>query len=163
MSVCGSADRCGEPFLTADRGSKEAGVQDRALSVLLVEDDLVDVMNVQRAFKKNHILNPLVVAADGAEALELLRTGRVGTSRLLVLLDLDLPRTGGIDFLRQLREDSSLRDVPVLVLTSSDEERRRLDAQSLSVSGYIQKPVTLLGLMEAISSMNKYWELVELP
>ena len=73
--------------------------------------------------------------------------GGVGTSPVLVLPDMNLPRMGCVELLREMREDASLRKVPVVVLSSSDEERRRLDAQSFAVSGYIDKPVTLLGFM----------------
>ena len=136
---------------------------DRALRVLLVEDDQVDVMNVHRAFKKSHILNPLTVAADGAEALDMLRSGRVPTSRLLVLLDLNMPRMSGLEFLREIRADSSLKQLPVVVLTTSDDERDRIEAYKLNVAGYIVKPVTFLNFMEAMATLNKYWELVEMP
>jgi CheY-like chemotaxis protein len=138
-------------------------VEDRALKVLLVEDDQVDVMNVQRAFRKSHILNPLVVAADGEEALQLLRNGTVPPSRLLVLLDLNMPRMSGLEFLRQLRQDNDLKHLPVVVLTTSDDERDRIEAYKLNVAGYIVKPVTFLNFMEAMATLNKYWELVELP
>ena len=138
-------------------------MEDRALKVLLVEDDQVDVMNVQRAFRKSHILNPLVVAADGEEALKLLRNGTVPPSRLLVLLDLNMPRMSGLEFLRQLRQDNNLKHLPVVVLTTSDDERDRIEAYKLNVAGYIVKPVTFLNFMEAMATLNKYWELVELP
>jgi CheY-like chemotaxis protein len=138
-------------------------VEDRALRVLLVEDDHVDVMNVHRAFKRSHILNPLTVAGDGVEALELLRDGSLPTSRLLVLLDLNLPRMSGIEFLREIRADERLKELPVVVLTTSDDERDRSDAHELGVAGYIVKPVTFLNFMEAMATLNKYWELVEMP
>ena len=138
-------------------------MEDRRLNVLLVEDDQVDVMNVHRAFKRSHILNPLTVAGNGAEALDLLRNGSVPTSRLLVLLDLDMPRMSGIEFLREIRGDRSLKRLPVVVLTTSDDERVRVEAYKLNVGGYISKPVTFLNFMEAMATMNKYWELVELP
>jgi CheY-like chemotaxis protein len=138
-------------------------VGDRVLRVLLVEDDPVDVMNVHRAFRKSHILNPLTVAGDGAEALELLRNGDLAPSRLLVLLDLDLPRLSGLQFLRELRADERLKHLPVVVLTTSDEERERVETQKLDVAGYIVKPVTSLNFMETTATLNKYWELVEMP
>ena len=136
---------------------------DRALRVLLVEDDHVDVMNVHRAFKKIHILNPLSVAGDGAEALDMLRSGSVPTNRLLVLLDMNMPRMSGLEFLREIRADSSLKQLPVVVLTTSDDERDRIEAYKLNVAGYIVKPVTFLNFMEAMATLNKYWELVEMP
>lgn len=138
-------------------------VSDRMLNILLVEDDEVDVMNVRRAFKKNNICNPLWVAGNGIEALEMLRGPEIPTDRRLVLLDLNMPRMNGIEFLRQLREDPQLRLTPVVVLTTSDDERDRVDAYDLNVSGYILKPVTVTNFVEAMATLNKYWSLVEMP
>ena len=138
-------------------------MDDRELNILLVEDDQVDVMNVQRAFKKNDIANPLWVAGNGVEALDKLRSGEVPTSRLLVLLDLNMPRMNGIEFLRHLRADSELRLLPVVVLTTSDDERDRVEAYHMNVAGYIVKPVTFSNFCDAMATLNKYWTLVELP
>jgi CheY-like chemotaxis protein len=138
-------------------------LEEHAVKVLLVEDDQVDVMNVQRVFRKSHILNPLFIAGDGVEALELLRAGNVPTHGLLVLLDLNMPRMSGIEFLREVRRDNSLRHLPVVILTTSDEERDRTEAYNLNVAGYIVKPVTFLNFTEAMTTLNKYWEMVELP
>lgn len=136
---------------------------ERMLNVLLVEDDEVDVMNVRRAFKKNNICNPLFVAGNGLEALEMLRTEQLPKDRRLVLLDLNMPRMNGIEFLRELRSDAELKSVPVVVLTTSDDERDRVEAYNLNVAGYILKPVTLTNFVEAMATLNKYWSLVEMP
>jgi CheY-like chemotaxis protein len=136
---------------------------EKMLNILLVEDDEVDVMNVRRAFKKNNICNPLWVAGNGLDALEMLRTGDMPRERRLVLLDLNMPRMNGIEFLRALRADPDLRAVPVVVLTTSDDERDRVEAYHLNVAGYILKPVTLMNFVEAMATLNKYWSLVELP
>ena len=93
---------------------------ERLLNILLVEDDEVDVMNVRRAFEKNHITNPLFVAGNGVEALEKLRNGKIPRERRIVLLDLNMPRMNGIEFLRELRAD------PVLQL---DARRRAHDVE----------------------------------
>jgi PAS domain S-box-containing protein len=127
------------------------------LNILLVEDDVVDVMNVRRAFKKNNICNPLWVAGNGAEGLEMLRGPEIPRDRRLILLDLNMPRMNGIEFLRQLRADPEHRLTPVVVLTTSDDERDRVDAYNLNVSGYILKPVTLMNFVEAMATLNKYW------
>jgi CheY-like chemotaxis protein len=133
------------------------------LNILLVEDDEIDVTNVRRAFKKNNISNPLWVAGNGLEALEMLRGEEIPRERRLVLLDLNMPRMNGIEFLRELRADPELRLVPVVVLTTSDDERDRVEAYQLNVAGYILKPVTLVNFVEAMATLNKYWTLVELP
>jgi CheY-like chemotaxis protein len=138
-------------------------LDEKELNILLVEDDQVDVMNVKRAFKKNDITNPLWIVGNGVEALEKLRGGEIPLSRLLVLLDLNMPRMNGIEFLRALRADADLRHLPVVVLTTSDDERDRVEAYNLNVAGYIVKPVTFVNFCEAMSTLNKYWSLVEMP
>ena len=136
---------------------------EKMLNILLVEDDEVDVMNVRRAFKKNNICNPLWIAGNGLEGLEMLRGSEIPRERRLVLLDLNMPRMNGIEFLRELRADPELRSVPVVVLTTSDDERDRVEAYHLNVAGYILKPVTLMNFVEAMATLNKYWSLVEMP
>jgi len=138
-------------------------LDDRQLNILLVEDDQVDVMNVQRAFNKSHISNPLRVAGNGVDALEQLRNGEIPLHRLLILLDLNMPRMNGIEFLRELRKDVELRHLPVVVLTTSDDERDRIEAYHLNVAGYIVKPVTFMNFCDAMATLNKYWQLVEMP
>ncbi|MDP9348036.1 MAG: response regulator [Gemmatimonadota bacterium] len=133
------------------------------LNILLVEDDEVDVMNVRRAFKKANICNPLYVAGNGLEGLEMLRGDQIPRERRLILLDLNMPKMNGIEFLRALRADEELRHTPVVVLTTSDDERDRVDAYNLSVAGYILKPVTFANFVEAMATLNKYWTLVEMP
>ena len=135
----------------------------RMLNILLVEDDDVDVMNVRRAFDKNKILNPLYVASDGVQALEMLRSGAVPSDRRMVLLDLNMPRMSGIEFLRELRADPALHSIPVVVLTTSNDDRDRIEAFNLNVAGYLLKPVTFVNFVELMATLNKYWSLVELP
>ena len=133
------------------------------LNILLVEDDQIDVMNVKRAFEKNRIRNPLYVAEDGVEALRMLRSGDVPLDRRIVLLDLNMPKMNGIEFLRQLRADPALQHTPVVVLTTSNDERDKIDAYNLNVAGYLLKPVTFINFVEVMAALNKYWTLVELP
>lgn len=133
------------------------------LNILLVEDDQVDVMNVKRAFEKNHITNPLFVAEDGLEALEKLRNGEVPQGRRLVLLDLNMPKMNGIEFLNELRKDANLAATPVVVLTTSNNERDKIEAYNLNVAGYLVKPVTFGEFSELMVTLNKYWTLVEMP
>ena len=136
---------------------------EKMLNILLVEDDQVDVMNVKRAFGRNRISNPLFVAGDGVEGLEMLRSGKIPDERRLVLLDLNMPRMNGIEFLRELRADKDLHLTPVVVLTTSDDERDKIDAYNLNVAGYLLKPVTFVNFVETMAALNKYWALVELP
>ena len=136
---------------------------EKQLNILLVEDDQVDVMNVKRAFDRNRIVNPLFVAGDGLEGLQMLRDGTVPDERRLVLLDLNMPRMNGIEFLRELRRDPDLQHTPVVVLTTSNDERDKIEAYNLNVAGYLLKPVTFINFVEVMATLNKYWSLVELP
>ena len=133
------------------------------LNILLVEDDEVDVMNVKRAFEKYHIMNPVFVAENGLEALQMLRTGAVPGERRIILLDLNMPRMNGIDFLRALRADAELKSTTVVVLTTSNNDRDKIEAYNLNVAGYLVKPVTFSEFAELMITLNKYWSLVELP
>lgn len=136
-------------------------------NILLVEDDEVDVMNVRRAFKKNNINNPLYIANNGLEALVMLRGDRnpplVPPEQRIILLDLNMPKMNGIEFLRELRADQKLRLIPVIVLTTSNEDRDKVEAYNLNVAGYILKPVTFSSFVEAVATLNKYWTLSEIP
>ena len=134
-----------------------------SLNILLVEDDEVDVMNVKRAFEKNHITNPLFVASNGLEGLEKLRSGEVPQGRRIVLLDLNMPKMNGIEFLRELRNDPALAATPVVVLTTSNNDRDKIDAFNLNVAGYLVKPVTFAEFSDVMVTLNKYWTLVEMP
>jgi CheY-like chemotaxis protein len=135
----------------------------RTLNILLVEDDEVDVMNVQRSFKKNNISNPLYIAGNGVEALEMLRNGSVPTQNRLILLDINMPKMNGIEFLRALRADPALRASPVVVLTTSNDDKDRMESFQLNVAGYLLKPVTFSSFVELMLALNKYWMLVEMP
>ncbi len=140
--------------------------ESKMLHILLVDDDEVDVMNVQRAFRKNNILNPLYIAHNGLEALALLRGTngeKIPSERRLVLLDLNMPRMNGLEFLREVRNDADLHALTVIVLTTSDDERDKVEAYNLNVAGYILKPVTFGAFVEAMATLNKYWAINELP
>ena len=142
-------------------------MEPRPLNILLVEDDELDVMNVERAFRKNNVSNPLFVAGNGVEALEMLRGegghAAIPSERRLVLLDLNMPKMGGIEFLREVRNDPKLHALTVIVLTTSDEERDKVEAYNLNVAGYILKPITLAAFVEIMAALNKYWTVNELP
>ena len=143
-------------------------MEERIINILLVEDDEVDVMNVKRAFKKYKITNPLYVAGNGVDALAMLRNSDNGTpivpaNRRLILLDLNMPKMNGLEFLQQLRQDKELKRTPVIVLTTSDEDKDRIEAYNLNVAGYILKPVTFSNFAEVMVALNKYWALCEMP
>ena len=120
-------------------------------------------MNVKRAFEKNRIANPLFVADNGIDALTMLRSGSVPGERRIVLLDLNMPRMNGLEFLRELRADPALHSTVVIVLTTSNDERDKVEAYNLNVAGYLLKPVTFINFVETMAALNKYWALVELP
>ena len=138
-------------------------MSDRTLNILLVEDDEVDVMNVRRAFERNNVSNPLYVAGNGLEALEMLRDGTVPAERRLILLDLNMPKMNGIEFLQALRADPELSSAPVVVLTTSNDDQDKIDAYNLNVAGYLLKPVTFSNFCERMTTLNKYWTLMEMP
>ena len=138
-------------------------MSERMLNILLVEDDEVDVMNVRRAFERNNVSNPLFVAGNGLEALEMLRNGTVPSERRLILLDLNMPKMNGIEFLQALRADPELASTPVVVLTTSNDDQDKIDAYNLNVAGYLLKPVTFSSFCERMTTLNKYWTLVEMP
>jgi CheY-like chemotaxis protein len=135
---------------------------ERTTNIVLVDDDEIDVMNVRRAFAKGNIHNPLFHAGDGLSALEMLRSEEVPRERRLVLLDLNMPRMNGIEFLRELRADPDLHDTPVVVLTTSDEERDRAETYKHHVAGYLVKPVRFSAFVELLTTLNRYWGSMEM-
>ncbi|MBN4077976.1 response regulator [Nitrospina gracilis] len=137
-----------------------------AINFLLVEDDEVDVKNVQRAFKKNNINNPLFVAGNGEEALEMLRgegDSPIVPPPQVILLDLNMPKMGGLEFLQELRKDPRFKSLSVFILTTSDEERDKIAAYNFNIAGYILKPLEFGQFMETIKTLNAYWTLCEFP
>lgn len=131
-------------------------------SILLVEDDVVDQMSVQRSFKDLKIVHRLGIKGNGVEALEYLRDPTVQRP-FLVLLDLNMPKMNGIEFLRELRKDEALKMLPVVVLTSSKEERDRIESFDLNVAGYMIKPVDYRDFVEVIRTIDRYWATSEVP
>jgi CheY-like chemotaxis protein len=146
---------------------RRLAMHDKQTSVLLIDDDEVDVMTVKRAFKKNNITSPLYVASNGIEALALLRSNELPKllpgQRRLILLDLNMPKMGGIEFLRELRADLKLQTLPVIVLTTSNEDKDIVEAYKFNVAGYIIKPVTFTKFVDVMATLNKYWTFSEMP
>jgi CheY-like chemotaxis protein len=137
------------------------------LNILLIEDDEVDVMIVQRAFKKGNIKNPLYIAGNGIEALAMLRASSVQSSyipteRRIILLDLNMPQMNGIEFLKELRADPTIRHIPVVVLTTSNEDQDRIKAYDFNVAGYLLKPIAFGSFVELMVDINEYWTLCEM-
>jgi two-component system response regulator len=137
--------------------------------ILLVEDNLDDVALTQRAFKKGNVLNELIVAPDGAEALDyLFGTGKYAGQRderipELILLDLKLPKIDGLEVLRRLRADEGTRLLPVVVLTSSKEEQDIVDSYKFGANSYIRKPVDFNQFVEAAKNLGLYWLVLNEP
>jgi CheY-like chemotaxis protein len=134
-------------------------------NILLIEDDEVDIMNVQRAFKKSSINYPLLIARNGLEALEILRCN--GEQRLttapIILLDLNMPKMGGIEFLTVIRNDPKLKPITVFVLTTSNEESDKVKAYDLNVAGFILKPLSFESFVNSVSVLNSFWNKCEQP
>jgi len=121
--------------------------------ILLVEDNPDDETLTRRALAKNNIQNEVRVARDGAEALELLQT----VTPELVLLDLKLPKVDGLEVLRRIRADERTRLLPVVILTSSKEERDLVAGYGLGANSYIRKPVDFAQFVEAVRQLGLYW------
>ena len=133
---------------------------DKDAGILLVEDDRVDIMTVQRALKKIDVSNPLYVARTGVEALEMLRgdgVPKIEPTPSLILLDLNLPKMGGIEFLKEMRADQVLQTLQVIVLTSSNEPGDRAAAFKYEVDDYIVKPHTFGEFSNAMSMILADW------
>lgn len=133
--------------------------------ILIVEDNPDDVELTRLAFAENNLANELVVATSGDRALELLMGGN-GVEPLeiaLVLLDLKLPRVSGIEVLRQIRATEATRLLPVVVLTSSDEERDVVESYRLGANSYVRKPVDYGDFVTAVRQLGIYWMVINLP
>jgi len=133
------------------------------VNVLLVEDDEIDVMGVKRAFLASQSPNPIIVAPDGIAALEILRCEKSTLRPYLVLLDLNMPRMGGIEFLDELRKDTQLKNTVVFVLTTSKAQEDIEEAQSRHVAGYIVKGRREGGFIDVAELLNHYTRVCEMP
>jgi two-component system response regulator len=136
--------------------------------ILLVEDNPSDEALTLRALKKNNIGNEVVVVRDGAQALDYLlapRADPAGADALpqLILLDLNLPKIGGLEVLRRIRADARTRLLPVVILTSSGEESDIVRGYDLGANGYVRKPVDFLQFAEAVRQLGLYWLIINEP
>lgn len=136
---------------------------DTSKTILLVEDNPDDVALTLRAFKKNNIMNTVVIAKDGAEALDYIyckgdHVDRdIADTPQMILLDLKLPKVNGLEVLKAIRDDERTRLLPVIILTSSNEQQDLLDGYSLGANSYIRKPVDFDQFTEAVRQLGLYW------
>ena len=131
------------------------------VTILLVEDDFVDIEAIKRGFRKNKIANPFIVAHDGIEAMELLDKGI--EHPFLILLDLNMPRMNGIEFLKELRKKPTLSHAIVFVLTTSNADRDRWAAYEQHIAGYLLKSQAGKDFVNVIEMLDMYWRYVEFP
>ncbi len=130
--------------------------------ILLVEDDQVDTMTVQRSLKEIHVTNPLVTVENGEEALRYLQNTQ-REKPCIILLDLNMPIMNGIEFLRVIKHDDQLKCIPVVVLTTSEEQQDKVNSFNLGVAGYMAKPVDYRRFVEVMRSIDAYWTISEMP
>lgn len=130
--------------------------------IMLIEDDEIDVMTIKRALREINVTNRLIIAGDGLEALELLRAAK-DPKPCIILLDLNMPRMNGLEFLQVIKSEEALRRIPVIVLTSSQEEQDRYESYTLGIAGYMVKPVGYPQFVDVIRTIDMYWTLSELP
>lgn len=130
--------------------------------ILLVEDDLVDVMTVRRCFEELNIRNPLVNKVNGEEALEYMQDAK-NPRPALVLLDLNMPRMNGFEFLRTVKSDDFLKAIPVVILTTSNQSGDVLESYHLGAAGYIVKSADYQRFVKAVGVLYNYWSSCCLP
>jgi len=135
--------------------TKQSGI------ILLVEDNADDIELTLRAFKKSHLSNQIVVKRDGQEALDYLlgedSNGKPNPLPAMTLLDLNMPRLSGLDVLKRLRSEARTRTIPIIVLTTSDEQRDVVSSYQLGANSYIRKPVDTQEFFTVIQELEIYW------
>ena len=130
--------------------------------ILLIEDDDVDVMTVNRALRDLKVTNQLVPIGDGEEAIEYLRD-ESATKPCIVLLDLNMPKMDGAEFLKIVKADKALKKIPVVILTTSNSDRDVIESFELGAAGYMVKSVDYEKFVETIRAIDQYWTLSKLP
>ena len=140
-------------------------MEKKEIGILHVEDDAVDAMVMERALKKLELSYVLFQARNGIEALDVLR-GTNGKEKIqpapkIILLDLNMPKMNGIEFLRELRADKNLKSLSVFIMTTSSDERDRADAYELNVAGYMIKPISLENYNHIVATLSSFWKLTE--
>ena len=132
------------------------------LQILLIEDDKIDVKTIKRALKELKITNPVEVCENGLEGLNYLNNPKNNKTGI-ILLDLNMPKMNGLEFLQERQLNNKLKLIPVVVLTTSKAEQDKIESYKLGVAGYMIKPVDYLKFVEVIKTINLYWTLSELP
>lgn len=152
-----------DPRRPKGNGAEDAQRKPRSVHLLFVDDDPLAEMTLRRAFRRLSMEGPLTIAHDGLEALDLLRDPWFPVDRCVVLLDLNMPRMDGLELLKELRADPELSHVPVIVMTTSDEQRDIQAAYAARVAGYFVKPVSFGGFVEQVRAIIDYWSIATLP
>lgn len=140
---------------------------DKSAPIMLVDDDRIDIMTMQRIFKEQDIKNPLYVAHNGKEAIDFL-TGNNGQKKLnplpkIILLDINMPKMNGIEFLAQLRSHVELKPIHVFILTTSDDKNDINAAHEFNVAGYLVKSIDTAEFSKKIAALKQYWSIIEMP
>jgi CheY-like chemotaxis protein len=130
--------------------------------ILLVEDDHVDIMTIRRALKEIAVANPVVTVENGEMALSYLRDA-ASARPCIIFLDLNMPIMNGLEFLQEAKTDLALRAIPVIVLTTSEEQQDKVSSFNLGVAGYMAKPVDYRRFVEMMRSIDLYWTVSEMP
>lgn len=138
---------------------------DKVANILLVEDDYLDTMIVERTLRKMNVIHKLFIARNGQEALDMLRgkgVDKINPLPSIIMLDINMPKMNGLEFLSELRNDEALKDIKVFIMTTSDQESDRLVSEELGVSGYILKPMNLTNSSSSKDSFNLFIDLMNL-
>lgn len=130
--------------------------------ILLVEDDHVDIMTIKRALKEIEVANPVVTCENGEDALAYLRDPS-SARPCIILLDLNMPIMNGVEFLKEAKADARIKAIPVIVLTTSEEQQDKVHTFNLGVAGYMAKPVDYRRFVDMMRSIDLYWSASELP
>lgn len=149
--------------MSASQKESETIIKDtKNITVFLIEDDEIDVMLLERAFKNAQVSNPIIHAHDGVDALEKLRSGVV-KKPFLIFLDLNMPRMNGFEFLEALRQDEEFKKSIVFVLTTSKAEEDKCRAYNSQIAGYLVKENVGEDFKNALSLLDSFWNIVEFP
>ena len=129
----------------------------KPVTILLVEDDIADQKLIKHSLANQKIANDLHITNSGEQALEYLDYNSYSSRPALILLDLNMPGMGGKEFLRRVKENENMKDIPVVILTTSDNENDIIDSYKLQASGYVKKPVTLDEFRSSMEKLEEYW------